>query len=271
MSKAILIDTTKCIGCRACQVACKSWNDLKGEKTTFSETWSNPRFLSSNQYNRVIFREISRPGGQVEWHFISRRCMHCNDPACASACPVGALIKLPSGPVVYDDGKCIGCRYCMMACPFQIPKFQWDSAVPLVRKCTQCADRQAVNLAPSCVTTCPTGTLQFGDRAALLQEAHRRIGAEPKKYYPQVYGERIGGGTSTLYLTAVSFEELGLTNRGFRTDLGDIPQGVYGREWMSKVPFVAMAVGGLAVGLHYLNKRRAEVHTGERKEDEGHG
>ena len=149
MSKAILIDTTKCIGCRACQVACKSWNDLKGQKATFSETWSNPRYLSSNQYTRIIFREIARPDGQVEWHFISRRCMHCHDPACASACPVAALVKLPEGPVVYDDDRCIGCRYCMMACPFQIPKFQWESAVPLVRKCTFCADRQAMGLAPT--------------------------------------------------------------------------------------------------------------------------
>jgi formate dehydrogenase iron-sulfur subunit len=271
MSKAILIDTTKCIGCRACQVACKSWNDLPGGKATFSETWSNPRYLSSNQYTRVIFREVPTPDGSLNWYFVKRQCMHCNDPACASACPVGALVKLPEGPVVYDDGKCIGCRYCMMACPFQIPKFEWESAVPLVRKCTFCPDRQAMGLAPACATTCPTGTLLFGDRAALLKEAHRRIGTEPKKYYPQVYGERIAGGTSKLYLTPVSFEDLGLTQRGFRTDLGDVPQGIYGREWMSKVPFVALAVGGLAVGLHYLNKRRDEIRAEEGKEDESHG
>ena len=135
--------------------------------------------------------------------------MHCLDPACESVCPVGALVKLPEGPVVYDDGKCIGCRYCMMACPFQVPKFEWESAVPLVRKCNFCADRQAAGLAPSCATTCPTGTLLFGERADLLKEAHRRIGAHPEKYYPQVYGEKIVGGTSVLYLTPVSFKELG--------------------------------------------------------------
>lgn len=267
MSKAILIDTTKCIGCRACQVACKSWNDLKGGKATFSETWSNPRFLSSNQYTRIVFREIPRSDGRLEWHFISRRCMHCLDPACVSACPVAALVKLPSGPVVYDDERCIGCRYCMMACPFQIPKFQWESAVPLVRKCTFCADRQAMGLAPACSTTCPTGTLLFGERAELLTEAHRRLGLEPKKYYPQVYGEKIAGGTSKLYLTPLSFEELGLTQVGFRTDLGDAPQGLRGREWMSKVPLVAVAVGGLAVGLYYFNHRRAAIEAKEPKED----
>ncbi len=267
MSKAILIDTTKCIGCRACQVACKSWNDLKGGKATFSETWSNPRFLSSNQYTRIVFREISRSDGRLEWYFISRRCMHCLDPACVTACPVAALVKLPSGPVVYNDERCIGCRYCMMACPFQIPKFQWESAVPLVRKCTFCADRQAMGLAPACSTTCPTGTLLFGERAELLTEAHRRLGLEPKKYYPQVYGEKIAGGTSKLYLTPLSFEELGLTQVGFRTDLGDAPQGLRGREWMSNVPLVAVAVGGLAVGLYYFNHRRAAIEAKEPKED----
>ncbi len=267
MSKAILIDTTRCIGCRGCQVACKSWHDLKGEKSTFSETWSNPRHLSSNQYTRVIFREVPGPEGQMNWYFIKRQCMHCNDPACASACPVKALIKLPEGPVVYDDDKCIGCRYCMMACPFQVPKFEWESAVPLVRKCTFCAERQAIGLAPSCVTTCPTQALIFGDRVTLLQEARRRISAYPGKYHPEIYGEKIAGGTAQLYLTPVSIGAMNLVDRGFRTDLGDIPQGIYGREWMARVPWVAVAVGGLAVGLHYLNKRRAEVQAQEHKED----
>jgi formate dehydrogenase iron-sulfur subunit len=266
MSKAMLIDTTLCIGCRGCQVACKSWHNLPGERTVFSETWSNPRHLDSNNYTRIIFREMTKPDGQLSWHFISRRCMHCNDPACVTACPVGALTKLASGPVVYDDERCIGCRYCMMACPFQIPKFEWGSAVPLIRKCDFCADRIDIGLAPACATVCPTQTLLFGDRAALLKEAHRRIGAHPGKYYPQVYGEKTVGGTAKLYLTAVSFDELGLSHRGYRTDLGETPYGIYGREWMSKVPFVALTVGGLAVGLHYLNQRRAEVQDQQSQE-----
>jgi hypothetical protein len=139
--------------------------------------------------------------------------------------------------------------------------------VPLVRKCTFCAERQALGLAPSCVTTCPTRALLFGERAELLKEAHRRIGTQPSRYYPQIYGEKTAGGASQLYLTAISFEDLGLPQEGFRTDLGAIPHGIYGREWMSKVPYVAVAVGELAVGLHYLHQRRAEIKAEERKED----
>jgi formate dehydrogenase iron-sulfur subunit len=267
MSKAILIDTTRCIGCRACQVACKSWHDLPGERTEFSETLSNPRYMDSNNYTRVIFREAVAPDGRLSWYFIPRRCMHCLEPACVSACPVAALQKMADGPVVYDDTRCIGCRYCMMACPFQVPKFQWGSAVPLIRKCDFCADRIAIGMSPACTTVCPTGTLLFGERKALLQEAHRRLGLHPDKYYPEVYGEKIVGGTSKIYLTPVSFESLKLEHRGFRTDLGNQPQGLRGREWMSKVPYVAVAVGGLAVGLHYFNKRRAEVRGEKRQED----
>lgn len=266
MSKAMLIDTTLCIGCRGCQVACKSWHNLPGARTSFSQTWTSPRVLDCRNYTRIIFREIAGPGGRVGWHFISRRCMHCLDPACVSVCPVGALIKLESGPVVYDDGRCIGCRYCMMACPFQIPKFEWDSAVPLIRKCDFCVDRIAAGMEPACSASCPTGTLLFGEREELLREAHRRINAKPGRYCSHVYGEKTVGGTSNLYLTAMTFEQLGLHRSGFRNNLGDVPYGIYGREWMTKVPFVALGVGGLAVGLHYLFRRRAEVRERETRE-----
>ncbi len=268
MSKGLLIDTTRCIGCRACQVACKSWNDLRVSNpiTTFSNAWTNPQYLTDVQYTRVIFQEVSR-NGKLNWYFTKAQCMHCLDPACASACPVGALQKHPDGPVVYDDAKCFGCRYCMMACPFQIPKYEWGSAVPLVRKCSMCADRQAIGQAPACATTCPTQTLLFGDRDQLLKEAHRRLAANPGKYSPEVYGEKIVGGTSVLYLTAVSFDQLGLTGQGFRTDLGEIPFSSYGRAWMAKVPTVAAAVATLCVGLFLLNKRRADVSAHEHKED----
>ena len=266
MPNAMLIDTTRCVGCRGCQVACKSWNELPAEQTSFSGTGGNPQHMDANTFTRVVFRERATPAGGVKSAFVKRQCMHCVDPACAAACPVGALVKTKDGPVVYEDDRCIGCRYCMVACPFNVPKFQWSSRVSYIRKCTFCADRIALGKKPSCAATCPAEALTFGDRDALVAEAHRRIAATPGRYTPQVYGERTGGGTSMLYLSAVPFDVLGLAQEGFRTDLGDVPHGRYTREWMSKVPWLTVGVGGLALGLYHLNQRRAEVQEDERKE-----
>ena len=266
MTAAMLIDTTRCIGCRACQVACKSWNELPAGASAFSETGTNPRHLDARTFTRVLFQEVSAPSGETRWAFVKRQCMHCVDPACTSACPVGALVKLAEGPVVYRDDRCIGCRYCMLACPFQVPKFQWDARVPFVRKCTFCADRQAMGKKPACAATCPSGALTFGEREQLVAEAHRRIEAAPGRYARAVYGEATGGGTSMLYLTALSFDELGLARQGFRTDLGDVPHGRRGREWMSGVPWIAASVGCVSLGLYRFNQRRAEVQEREGKE-----
>ena len=266
MTAAMLIDTTRCIGCRACQVACKSWTELPAGKSSFSESGTNPRHLDARNFTRVLFQEVSAPGGEARWTFVKRQCLHCVDPACASACPVGALVKLASGPVVYRDDRCIGCRYCMVACPFQVPKFQWDARVPYVRKCTFCADRQAMGKKPACAATCPSGALLFGEREELVAEAHRRIEAAPGRYVRTVYGETTGGGTSIMYLTALTFDELGLARQGFRTDLGDEPHGRHGREWMSRVPWIATSVGCLSLGLYQLNQRKADVRKKEGKE-----
>ena len=194
MSKAMLIDTTRCIGCRACQVACKSWHNLPGERTTFSETWSNPRYMNSNNYTRIIFREVAQPEGKLNWYFIKRQCMHCQDPACESVCPVGALTKLKSGPVVYDDDRCIGCRYCMMACPFQVPKFEWGSAVPLIRKCDFCADRIEIGLAPSCATACPSQALVFGEPGGAPEGSAPPHRGPPGKVLPRGVRRKDRGG-----------------------------------------------------------------------------
>jgi formate dehydrogenase iron-sulfur subunit len=266
MTAAMLIDTTRCIGCRACQVACKAWNELPAGAASFSESGTSPRHLDARNFTRVLFQEVSTPGGGPGWTFVKRQCMHCVDPACAAACPVGALVKLAGGPVVYRDDRCIGCRYCMLACPFQIPKFQWEARVPYVRKCTFCADRQAAGKKPACAATCPSGALTFGERAELVAEAHRRIDAAPRRYARTVYGEKTGGGTSMLYLTALTFDQLGLAQHGFRTDLGDEPHGRRSKEWMSGVPWVAASVGCLSLGLYRLNLRKAEVQKHEGKE-----
>jgi formate dehydrogenase iron-sulfur subunit len=266
MANAILIDTTRCTGCRGCQVACKSWNELPAAKTAFSATGSNPPHLDANTFTRVLFAETAGADGAPRWTFVKRQCMHCVEPACASVCPVGSLKKTAAGPVVYDDARCIGCRVCMLACPFNVPKYEWAATVPYVRKCTFCADRQALGKKPSCAATCPSGALRFGDRGELLAEARKRIGADPTRYLATIYGEKTGGGTSMLYLTTASFEALGIHHQGFRSDLGDHPHGRPGQEWNARVPYVAAGVGGLALALYHLNRRREEVEAAEGKE-----
>ncbi len=207
--KAVLVDLTRCIGCRSCQVACKSWNERSTKKTVNKGVYTNPPKLNSDTYTRIEFLE-GASGQAPAWHFIKDQCMHCDDPACVSACPVGAFKKLPTGPVNYDYDKCIGCRYCMIACPFQVPKYEWERKIfPWVRKCTFCSDRQADNLIPACIKVCPTKTMFFGNKEEVLAEAKKRLAGNPGKYVNYVYGEKEAGGTSWMYISSVPFEQLG--------------------------------------------------------------
>ena len=213
--KTTLVDTTKCIGCRACQVACKQWNDREGEHTQLQLgglDFQNPATLSSNTYTLISFHELineNAPGG-LDYVFTMRRCLHCLEPACASACPTTALTKLSDGPVGYDADKCIGCRYCEWACPWGVPTAEWDSLAPKIQKCTHCTDRsdqplplarngQALSeeeskryraniVVPACVKACPADALRFGDREEILSEARGRISKNPEKYVDHIYG-----------------------------------------------------------------------------------
>ena len=137
--------------------------------------------------------------------------MHCQDPTCVSVCPVGAFTKTAAGPVVYAEDRCMGCRYCMMACPFGVPRYEWNKVwAPRVKKCRMCAPRQAKGLKPACTEVCPVQAGVFGEREDLLREAENRLKQEPTKYIQHIYGKQEVGGTSVLYLSAVPFEELGL-------------------------------------------------------------
>jgi formate dehydrogenase iron-sulfur subunit len=194
---AFLFDATRCIDCRACMVACSVENDVPMDDTRI---WVSGRGVLGT------FPDLQR--ATMPYH-----CMHCLEPACASACPVGAWTKRADGPVVYDSARCIGCRYCMNACPFGVPHFDWNKGVleaPLISKCTLCADRLDGGREPACVQTCVTGALQFGPRDEMLAEAHRRLHKYPTRYLPRVYGETENGGTSYLILSHVPFEHLGL-------------------------------------------------------------
>jgi formate dehydrogenase iron-sulfur subunit len=293
--KTTLIDITKCIGCRACQVACKQWNDREGEKTEldFNLGFQNPATLSAKTLTLITFHEVpdeKAPGG-LHYLFTMRRCLHCLEPACASACPTTALDRRSDGPVIYDANQCIGCRYCIWACPWGVPTAEWDSLTPKIQKCTHCADRsdqpaplarngQALTLeentlyrekivTPACVKACPADCLRFGTREDILKEAHNRISAHPDKYVDHIYGEREAGGTSVLYLSSVPFDKLGFP------EVSNKPYPGFSKMALHAVPPAVIAVGALLGSAYAFLKRRAATLVAEsslarHKEDHGH-
>ncbi|MDP3064017.1 MAG: 4Fe-4S dicluster domain-containing protein [Chloroflexota bacterium] len=251
MSKAMLVDTTRCTGCRGCQVACKQWNDKPGESTTYSPTGSNPPRLSVKTWTYVDFRPAERTNGQTTWSFVKRQCMHCLDPACVSACATKALTKTKEGPVIYRVERCFGCRYCMVACPFDVLRFEWDSANPSLQKCQFCFDRIQDGKEPACAKTCPTDAIMFGERDALLEEARTRVYSQPAKYVQHIYGEKEAGGTSWLYVSDVPFEDLGLP-----TNVKERPYPELTKGFLVGVPLVLLAWPVALAGVNALVKLR---------------
>ena len=268
MTKAVLYDANKCIGCSACQVACKQWNENdafipteeNGVKSLNRGSIENPPQLSARTWTKMRYTELE-DAGKFQWVFTKLQCMHCEHPACAAACPVGALQKTAKGPVVYDDNRCIGCRFCLPACPFGIPTFEWYKPVPWIRKCTFCADRLGEGLESACVKTCPTDALQLGEREDLITEARRRIAVSPGKYVNHIYGEKEVGGTSWLYLSPVLFEKVGLPT------LGTEPVSVNAARAMSAVPPVLFGVAAIMTGVYWLTKRRQKMIQTKSSED----
>jgi Fe-S-cluster-containing dehydrogenase component len=212
-SVGMLYDSTKCIGCKACVVACRDANGHAPEANDGKHDVQTE--LNGGTRNVIKLYKDEAIGGVFA--FMKEQCMHCIDPACVSVCMLGALKKTPTGPVTYDKNGCIGCRYCQVACPFNVPKFEWQSATPKIVKCELCKERLAQNQLPACVEVCPRQAVIFGKREDLLKEAHRRLEANPRFYQPKVYGETELGGTSVLYLSAVPFTKLGLPERGERS------------------------------------------------------
>ena len=288
-TKATLVDTTNCIGCRACQVACKQWNDREGEETALQLgplDFQNPATLSAKTYTLIKFHEIpdERAPGSLRYVFSMQRCLHCLEPACASACPTTALTRQPDGPVTYDASKCIGCRYCIWACPWGVPTAEWDSLTPKIQKCTHCADRsdqpvplgrngQALTTAekdsylanivtPACVKACPADCLRFGDREDMLREARSRIAKRPDRYINHIYGEKEAGGTSVLYLSSVPFEKIGFPDVGTKSYPG------LSRMALHAVPPAVLAVGAMLGGIFAAMKRRALQIAGAEHEVE---
>jgi len=239
--KTFLFDATRCIDCRACMVACSVENKIPMNKT---------RIWVAGVGLKGEFPNLER--ASMVYH-----CMHCNEPDCLSACPVGAYSKRADGPVVYDPKKCIGCRYCMNACPFGVPHFDWDKGLvdgAFIDKCSMCTQRIDIGLEPACVATCPTGALMFGERDELLKYAHDRLAVQPARYINHVYGETENGGTSYLILSHVSFDQLGLP------PLTSTPVKEVSEKVMEvTIPFAlgwAGVLTGVAAGVHLHNQKK---------------
>lgn len=251
MSKAILYDATLCIGCKLCEQACAERNGLPyTEPVAAEEKQSEHKFT-------VVLAQGDK--------FMRRLCMNCQDPSCASVCPVAALRKTSEGPVIYEESRCIGCRYCMLACPFSVPKYEWQKTLPRVRKCDMCADRVAAGRPTACAEVCPTGATKFGDRDALIAEARDRLAGNPGQYVNHIYGLTEVGGTSVLLLSSIPFERF-----GYRNDLSQESMPLLTYRTLSHIPDLVTLGGVLLGGIWWISNRRNEVAAAERREKE-HG
>ncbi len=257
-SAGVLFDAVKCVGCRSCETACNQVNELPTPEKPFDDlsVLEKTRRTDASAFTVVNRYTPPEASGPV---FRKNQCNHCLEPACASACFVKAFKKSELGSVDYNASVCVGCRYCMIACPFEIPAYEYDEVItPRVRKCTLCRPRLEEGKLPGCVEACPMEALTFGSREDLLKIARERIRAYPGRYIDHVYGEHEMGGTSWLYISGVPFREIGL-----REDLGNTPAPKLTKGALSVVPMVTGLWPLLLVGLYAANKRKDKIAAEE--------
>lgn len=252
----VLVDTTNCIGCRKCEWACNQANKLPTQDIkTFDDKSVFAVHRRPTDIAYTMVNTYPDPSVAETHRYMKVQCMHCNEPACVSACIVGALRKTEKGPVTYDAWKCMGCRYCMVACPFQIPAYEYKIALaPQVRKCQFCNDRitkEGKN--PACVENCPNEALTFGTRRELIELAHKRIRQVPGRYFDHVYGENEIGGTSWMYLASVDFVQTELPKLDSRP-IPEYTETIQHGVFKSFVPPIAL-YGLLALAMHSFKGR----------------
>jgi Fe-S-cluster-containing dehydrogenase component len=249
----VLCDTTRCIGCRSCEVACSRVHseELHGFVPDINNDNALEKIRDTSDRQWTVVNRFKTEKGDV---FVKRQCLHCWQPACAAACLVNAMHKTKNGPVTWDGDKCMGCRFCMVSCPFDIPKAEYLSWNPRIQKCNLCYERLQQGKKPACVEACPTDTLMFGTKRQLMEIARHRVYSHPDKYVHQIYGEHEAGGTGWLYLSAVPFDQI-----GFRTDLGTTPYPEYTKQFLVSVPLILFGVPAFLLGLNELADRKKEV------------
>jgi Fe-S-cluster-containing dehydrogenase component len=254
-SMGVLFDNTRCIGCRRCEQGCNTVNELPAPDRPFDDlsVLDTQRRTTAKDYTIVNRYDVL---GNAKGPLYSKvQCNHCLEPACASACFVRAFSKTKKGAVIYDASVCVGCRYCMIACPFEIPTYEYDKALaPRVMKCTLCYPRIVKGLLPGCVQDCPTEALTYGKRNDLLKIARDRIRRFPDRYVDHVYGENEMGGTSWLYLSSVPFKAIGM-----RDDLGTTPAPKLTAGALNGVPIVVGLWPVLLTGIYAMSKRKEKI------------
>ena len=257
-SSGVLHDTTRCIGCRKCEQACNKVNNLPQPEKAFEDL----KVLDKKRRTQADEFTVVNQFAAKEKVFVKKQCNHCLEPACASACFVKAFTKTSAGPVVYDASLCVGCRYCMVACPFDVPAYEYDKALtPRVTKCTMCAPRLKEGKLPGCVEACPREALIFEERKTLLKIAKLRIQKHPDQYVDHVYGEHEMGGTSWLYLSRYPFETIGM-----REDLGTTSAPELTAGPLSAVPIVVGLWPVLLTGVYAISKRKDKIAREEKDE-----
>ena len=253
-SFGVLHDSTRCIGCRKCEEACNTVNELGTPDTPFD----NLSVLNEKRRTQeAVYTVVNKFNGV----FAKTQCNHCQEPACASACFVKAFKKDKTGAVIYDESLCVGCRYCMVACPFNVPAYTYnDPLTPKVTKCTLCHPRIVEGKLPGCVEICPKEALVFGKRSDLVKLAWKRLTDKPGNYVQHVYGEHEMGGTSWLYIAGVPFEQIGM-----REDLGTTSAPELTSGALASVPIVVGLWPVLLTGVYAIAKRKDKIAKEEQE------
>ena len=246
---SVLVDTTRCIGCRNCEVACATENGLPIPESTTHKVFDEIRDTTTDQW--TVINRFDTDVGDV---FVKKQCMHCNQAACSTACLTQAMYKTEDGPVIWRARKCMGCRFCMVSCPFVIPRFEYLSANPKIQKCILCYDKVSEGGKPACVEACPVDALEFGSRRDMERAAQNRIVDYPNRYHDHVYGQDEVGGTGWMYVAAVPFDQL-----GFRTDLGHESVPALTQNFLYSVPVVFLLWPAFLNGMRYTKSNEDAV------------
>ncbi len=258
---AKLIDISKCIGCKACQVACMQWNDLRDDIGTTVGVYDNPADLTDQSWTVMRFAEVERNDGNLEWLIRKDGCMHCEDPGCLKACPApGAIVKYANGIVDFVSENCIGCGYCIAGCPFNVPRISKKDNKAY--KCSLCSDRVAVGQAPACVKTCPTGALQFGAKDEMLARGDKRVIDLKERGFAQaaLYNPQGVGGTHVMYVL----------QHGDRPDLySGLPTDPRISPWVALWKGVTKPLLSIGLGLAVLGAFFHYVTRGPKEEEPG--